>query len=341
MKEDETTEKCLQRWTKDNISVGTSKLIKYDKTFNIEGYNINLVFVDASNSEVSIINEGLVLEPFDISKINRFEEELLRSVVMKCKSINYRTHTIELLEKVYNIRTNYRVRRPLLELEKGRMKSNNAINLIVLSLFVGVLLSIFLFNYFGISIAIITVLMTAIFFTVVGVRNKSYLGFFLVLSSLALSITYGIFTNELFRFLNLIVIPINLFSGFLLLTYENLPFKLVTFIIAFLEIIVGKSFENTSKLSFEFKERFSKADGEKKSKNMKHIINGILISIPLVIVLLMILSGADEVFSYYLSNIWDYININNIYDFIVRVIIALVIMFLTYGLYYSLASVRI
>ena len=74
---------------------------------------------------------------------------------------------------------------------------------------------------------------------------------------------------------------------------------------------------------------------------MKHIINGILISIPLVIVLLMILSGADEVFSYYLSNIWDYININNIYDFIVRVIIALVIMFLTYGLYYSLGSVKV
>lgn len=341
MKDDETPEKSLERWAKDNITVGTSKLIKLDKTFNVEGYNINLIFIDASNSDVNIFNEDLILEPFNVSNINRFEEELLRSVVMKCNSINYRTYSIEILERVYNIRNNYRLRKPLIELENGRMQSNKAINLIPLTLILGALLSIFLFNYFGISIAIITVLMTVIFFSVVGVKNKSYIGFFLVLSSISLSITYGIFTNEIFRALNLIVIPINLFSGFLLLTYDKLPFKFVTFITGFLEIIVGKSFENTGKLTFEFREKFSKADGEKKSMNMKHVINGILISIPLVIVLLMILSGADEVFSYYLSNIWDYINIKNIYDFISRVFIATIIMFLSYGLYYSLGSVKV
>ena len=341
MKDDETSEKSLERWAKDNITVGTSKLIRVDKTFNIEGYNINLIFIDASNSDVNISNEDLILESFEVSNINRFEEELLRAVVMKCNSINYRTYSIEILERVYNIRNNYRIRKPLIELEKGRMQSNKAINLIPLTLILGAILSIFLFNYFGISIAIVTVLMTVIFFSVIGVRHKSYLGFFLVLSSIALSITYGIFTNEVFRALNFIVIPINLFSGFLLLTYDKLPFKFVAFITAFLEIIVGKSFENTGKLTFEFSEKFSKADGEKKSRNMKHIINGILISIPLVIVLLMILSGADEVFSYYLSNIWDYINIKNIYDFISRVFIATIIMFLTYGLYYSLGSVKV
>lgn len=341
MKDDETPEKSLERWAKDNIKVGTSKLIKLDKTFNAEGYNINLIFIDASNSDVNISNENLLLEPFDVTNINRFEEELLRAVVKKCNSINYRTYPIEILERVYNIRNNYRLRKPLIELEKGRMQSNKAIHLIPLTLILGALLSIFLFNYFGISIAIITVLMTVIFFSVIGVRNKSYLGLFLVLSSIALSITYGIFTNEIFRALNLIVIPINLFSGFLLLTYDKLPFKFVTFITSFLEIIVGKSFENTGKLTFEFREKFSKDDGEKKSRKMKHVINGILISIPLVIVLLMILSGADEVFSYYLSNIWDYINIKNIYDFISRVFIATIIMFLSYGLYYSLGSVKV
>ena len=43
----------------------------------------------------------------------------------------------------------------------------------------------------------------------------------------------------------------------------------------------------------------------------------------LVIVLLMLLSGADEVFSYYLSNIWDYINIKNVLIIVVAVVVLL------------------
>ncbi len=342
MQENETPEKCVERWTKDNVEVGLSKLIRHDKTFKLNNYNVSLVFIDATNSEVKLISEDIVFEDCRLTNnLNKFEEELLSNVVRKCNLIDYRSLAVESLSKVYRINTNSYLPNKFMELENGRMNNKKAINLIALSLLVGGLFSISVFNYLGISVPIIIVIMCILFTNIVGVKNKSFLGFFFVISSIILSITYAVFTNEFFRVLNIIVVPISLFSGFLLLTYDNIPFKLATFITAFLELIVGKSIENTSKLSVEVKERFGNSDKENRSRYSKNILKGILISIPLVIVLLMLLSGADEVFSYYLSNIWEYINIENVFDFIFRVIVAVVVMFLVYGLNYTLSATKV
>ncbi len=342
IRDNETPEKCIERWTKDNIKVGTSNLIKHEKNFKMDNYNISLVFVDATNTDLQLLNEDLVLEDCRFANnINNFEKDLLINVVKKCKFLNYKSLAVEALAKTYNINNRYSTRNPFMELEKGRMNNKKALNLILLSFLVGALFSVFVFNYLGVSVPIIIVLMVILFINIVGIRNKSFLGFFFVVASILLSITYGIFTNEVFRVLNIIIVPASLFSGFLLLTYDSIPFKLYTFIAAFLELIVGQSIENTSKLSVELKEKFGKVDREKKNGYSKHIFKGIVISVPLVIVLLMLLSGADEVFNYYLSNIWDYINIKNIYDFVIRVIIAIAVMFLVYGLNYTLSATKV
>lgn len=342
MQDNETPEKCVERWTKDNIEVGLSKLIKHEKNFKLYNYNVSLIFIDATNTEVKLLNEDIVFEDCKFANnINGFEEELLANVVRKCNLINYKSVAIESLSKAYNFSNKPYLSNKLIELENGKMNNKKALNLIVLSLLVGALFSIFVFNYLGVSVPIIIVLMVFLFINIVGIKNKSFLGFFFLISSIILSITYAIFTNEFFRFLNIIIIPISLFSGFLLLTYDNIPFKLVSFITAFLELIVGKSIENTSKLSVELKERFTSSNKESGNKYSKYILKGVLISIPLVIVLLMLLSGADEVFSYYLSNIWDYINIKNVLDFITRAVIAVAVMFLVYGLNYTLSSTKV
>lgn len=354
IRDNENLDKCIERWTKENIQVGTSNLIRHEKIFKVENYNINLIFIDATNSEVKLINEDLVFEDCKYtSNLNKVEEEFLKNVIRKCSLINYNSLAVESLAKAYNMNNSlaveplakannkFEIKNPFMTIEKGRMKNNKAVNLVLLSLLVGVLFSIFVYGYLGISVPIIIILTFIIFINTVGIRNKSILGFFFVFSSIALSITYGIFTNELFRILNLIVIPIDLFSGFLLLTYDNIPFKLTTFTVAFLEIILGQSIENTSKLSLELKEKYGRVDEKKKNEHLKYVVKGLIISIPLVIVLLMILSGADEVFRYYLSNIWEYINIENIFNFIARVLIALVVMFLIYGLNYGLSSTKV
>ena len=342
MQENETPEKCIERWSKDNVEVGVSKLIRHERNFKLNNYNVSLVFIDATNSEVKILNEDIIFEDCRFTNnLNKFEEELLLNVVRKCNLINYKSLAVEALSKAYGINTKSYKSNKFMELENGRMNNKKALNLIALSLLVGALFSIFVFNYLGISVPIRIAVICILFINSVGIKNKNFLGFFFVISSIILSTTYAIFTNEFFRVLNISLVPISLFSGFLLLTYDNIPFKLATFITAFLELIIGKSIENTSKLSVEVKERFGNSDKESKNKYSKNILKGILISIPLVIVLLMLLSGADEVFSYYLSNIWDYINIENVFDFIVRVVIAIAVMFLVYGLNYTLSATKI
>lgn len=342
MQDNETPEKCVERWTKDNVEVGLSKLIRHEKTFKLDNYNVSLVFIDATNTEVKLLKEDMVFEDCRFTNnLNRFEEELLVNIVRKCNLINYRSLAIESLSKAYSINSKSYLSNKFMELENGKMNNKKALNLIGLSLVVGALFSIFAFNYLGVSVPIIILLMVFLFINIVGIKNKSILGIFFVISSIILSVAYAIFTNEFFRLLNIIIVPISLFSGFLLLTYDNIPFKLVTFITAFLELIVGKSIENTSKLSAELKDKLGNANKESENKYSKYILKGIFISIPLVIVLLMLLSGADEVFSYYLSNIWDYINIKNVLDFIVRAIIAVAVMFLVYGLNYTLSSTKV
>ena len=342
MRDGETTEKCIERWTKDNIEIGAAKLIKDDKSIKVENYNINLIFIDGSNSEIKILNEDLIFEDCTFTaNINKVEEELIRKIIRRCCSLNYKSFAVESLAKAYNMSNKFQVKNSFIEFEKEKMNNNKAISLIALSLIIGALFSIFVFNYYGISVPIIILLLIITFVKIVGIKNRSILGFFFMISSLVLSITYGIFTNELFRTLNLVIIPISLFSGFLLLTYDKIPFKLVTFITAFLELIVGQSIENTSKLSVEVKERFRNIEGDKKNGYIKYVIKGMFISVPLIIVLLMLLSGADEVFNYYLSNIWDYINIRNVYDFIIRVVLTIILMFLIYGLNYGLSSTKV
>lgn len=342
IRDNETPEKCIERWTKDNIEIGSSKIIKHDKTFTVENYNINLIFIDCSNSEVKLLNEDLVFENCSYgSNLNKVEEGMLRSVIIKCGLLNYKSFAVESLARAYNMSNTFQEKKSFIEVEKGKMNSNKAITLIGLSLLIGVLFSVFVFNYLGVSVPIIILLMIGTFIKIVGIKNKSILGFFFLISSFILSITYGIFTNELFRVLNLLVIPISLFSGFLLLTYDKIEFKAISFITAFFDLVVAESIENTTKLPLEVKERFGRINGEKKNGYIKYIIKGLFISVPVIIVLLMLLSGADDIFNYYLSNIWDYINIENIYDFIVRFILAIMIMFIIYGLNYSLSSTKV
>lgn len=62
MQDNETPEKCVERWTKDNVEVGLSKLIRHEKSFKLDNYNVSLVFIDATNTEVKLLKEDIVFE---------------------------------------------------------------------------------------------------------------------------------------------------------------------------------------------------------------------------------------------------------------------------------------
>lgn len=342
MKNEETPEECIERWKAGVVEFEDSPIINYSKKVHIEDYNVNLMFIDVTNSEVKLIDENFVFEECRwASNINKVENELLKNVVTQCSINNYKSFAVDALKEFIEMKGKYKVRSSNIIIEKDSMNTNKSLILIALSLGIGILFSKFIFGYLGISVAILTILMIIIFMLVVGVKNKSFLGYFFIASSLILSFAYSIFTNEIFRVLNLVVIPISLFSGFLLLTFKNIEFKLIDFGLSFLEIIIGNSLESSTKVPSVVREALKKGDIKKENEHIKSVLIGLAVSIPLIIVLAMLLSGADEIFSYYLSNIWRYLNIENIYDFILKAFIAIIVMFLVFGLYYSLNSTKV
>lgn len=342
MKNEETPEECIERWKAGVVEFEDSPIINYSKKVHIEDYNVNLMFIDVTNSEVKLIDENFVFEECRwASNINKVENELLKNVVTQCSINNYKSFAVDALKEFIEMKGKYKVRSSNIIIEKDSMNTNKSLILIALSLGIGILFSKFIFGYLGISVAILTILMIVIFMLAVGVKNKSFLGYFFVVSSVILSFAYSIFTNEIFRVLNLIVIPISLFSGFLLLTFKNIEFKLIDFGLSFLEIIIGNSLESSTKIPSVLRETLKKGDIKKENEHIKSVLIGLAVSIPLIIVLAMLLSGADEIFSYYLSNIWRYLNIENIYDFILKAFIAIIVMFLVFGLYYSLNSTKV
>ncbi|GAA0084462.1 hypothetical protein UT300007_09010 [Clostridium sp. CTA-7] len=342
MKGEETPEECVNRWKKGTIEVEDAQIINYNKKINVDEYNISLIFMDATNLDVNLVDENLTFEECRwANNINKIENEFLKYIVLQCNLNNYTSIAVEALKDSINMKKNYKIKNSILNIEKENMDTKKALMLIALSLLFGILFSKFIFGYLGISLVILNILMIEIFFVTVGAKNRNLLGYFFILSSFLLSCSYAIFTNDLFRTLNLFVVPISLFSGFLLLSYNNIPFKLLSFGTVFLEIIVGQSVENSFKLPKVVKASLKKDTSKKENNNIKSILTGILISVPLIIVLGSLLAGADEIFNYYLRNIWIYINIENFYELIYKVIVALIVMFLIFGLYYSLNSTKI
>lgn len=173
------------------------------------------------------------------------------------------------------------------------------------SIFIGILASIFLVNPWGIGISILVGLAIIAFFCINGVRNKSYFGFLLVISSFLLSVTFGIFNSDL-KGLNIIVIWFTLMAGFMALTYENFENIPKVFLIKVLKRIFTSDFIGVSTIPSFIKNVLKKNKikiNKPNNSNLKNIFKGLLISIPVLAILVIMLSNSDEVFKYYLSQI--------------------------------------
>lgn len=156
------------------------------------------------------------------------------------------------------------------------------------------------FNYLGISVPIVTILFV-IFSIIISKRSSkiSISGIYFVIISILLSTTYAIYTNPLLRTINLILIPLSLFSGLILIKYPQFKLNLSHLINIILPNITFNIFID-SKLTLIPKALKTNIF---KSSKCKSIIKGIAISIPLLILLLYLLSSADTMFSTIIYNI--------------------------------------
>ncbi|MDP4143399.1 MAG: DUF4173 domain-containing protein [Bacillota bacterium] len=208
---------------------------------------------------------------------------------------------------------------------------------ILFSLIAGVLFSAFFFDYVGISYAIYVTYLTAGYFAFYRVRNKSLMGYFLLVISLILSVSYAIFTNPVFRVLNLLVIPVSLFSSFLLLTYSNITLELKKFTKNFIDKIILDSILTSFKLPGCIIGLAKHKEKRDDSTAYKSVLIGLGISAPIVMFLCVLLSGADSMFSYYLRNLTYSLRFLDMGIAFYKLISAIIITFCVFGLYLGLS----
>ncbi|MEW5785061.1 MAG: DUF4173 domain-containing protein [Bacillota bacterium] len=208
--------------------------------------------------------------------------------------------------------------------------------LLVWALFIGLL-----FNYLfsgkptGVSFPIFTVAFYLFFIlNMKGLlqRRERAAGWLLLIPVLALSATYAIYAPNFFWIINFLLLPAlivfhteiifaggasNLFSiGRLISSFANrFGFTLAGFFISF--SVVGRSLRQKGD-----KERFSV---------LKKILVGIIIAVPFLLLVIYLLSSADQVFAYYFKQI-AYIQINvSLGD----VLLVILIAFLSFGFVFS------
>ncbi|AEB76241.1 DUF4153 domain-containing protein [Clostridium botulinum] len=211
----------------------------------------------------------------------------------------------------------------------------NKIRLLLLSIFIGFLFYQFGFNYAGISVFIFIGILSLGFIIINKIKNINNMGIFFMIIAIFLSISYGIYTNFIFRFLNKLLIPVTLICSFLLITYENIEFKFNTFTRLVLDRVFGIGIPNIIKIPFLINCIIKKDNSDKKNSKIKNILIGLLISIPVLIFLCIILSNADSIFGHYITNIVFNINSQSVATVLCKLLTSMGISAFVFTLYDS------
>ena len=175
----------------------------------------------------------------------------------------------------------------------------------------GILLSLtsaFVFDrFFAFHIPGISVVIFSIVFLISGIitlrgKLKIFRPFPLILLAavLALSINYAIFNNDMLIALNFFALPICSCGFFFTARYDEKG-RLINIIRGILHKLFFDSFR-TVPVGIHFIEKSVSSKKDNKSI-ARGVLFGLLIGLPIIIVVLMLLSSADTMFSYYMSQL--------------------------------------
>lgn len=149
---------------------------------------------------------------------------------------------------------------------------------------------------FGISVFIYNIaLILVIYYSMKKnnmIKNKKYL--LLIWPFLLLSLTYGLFSNEIFDGLNVFIIPSILIVMMIMVVHDN---KFVTIKNYFFKLLLSpfSNITNGYRLMINNLSKKINIDGKTKENIIKYVKSFIVV-IPIVVVVLMLLSSADKEF---------------------------------------------
>lgn len=230
------------------------------------------------------------------------------------------------------------------ELEKSKTEIiyRPADKMLLAGAFILGILFVWLFygKYPGISIPLFVIAFYGLLlmYTHPVLTRETKFGWFLSIPILMISLTYFLFGNEQLMLLNFLALPILILLQTVLITGVN-SYKWHSPAII-IDLIFGVVFRCVVHVIKPFKlvavllHRKSNQDGEKSVGT--RILIGLLISVPLVIILLALLSSADMVFGRLVDKVPDFFDRINLGDFIGKSFVALIIFFISFSYIWSI-----
>ncbi|MBU3191987.1 DUF4173 domain-containing protein [Clostridium bowmanii] len=156
----------------------------------------------------------------------------------------------------------------------------------------------------GISIPVFYVMFMGFFlWSVRGiVVFKKSIGFVIIIPTLFIALNYSIHSNDILNFFNVIMILSLTGVCTVLIRYENIKWDNLNFVKKVFNRGVKSIGENSYKPFMFIKGNITSKKKKEISSTKKNILKGLVISIPLLIVILVLLTSADMVFKNYITN---------------------------------------
>lgn len=211
------------------------------------------------------------------------------------------------------------------------------VTMILCAVLLGILFDYF-FNEqrFGISVPLYALM-------VVGVRHLVFKGFkqpfisgFLLGAALLLSASYAIFNNETLRVLNVLAIPLALTGSMLAARYgawERLTLSAVGSVFSKLSL---QSLGNAPKLvTFSLEELLAPKSDSGKGETRSQVLWGLALALPLLVLVLMLLTSSDAVFSRLLTDRFTFLRELQFDGYISHIILTGLIALYSFGFFWS------
>jgi len=171
-------------------------------------------------------------------------------------------------------------------------------------------------------------------------KKESMFGWFMSIPVLMLSLTYFFYRNEVLMVLNILILPVLILLQTLLITGVNSYNWYSPAII--IDLILGIFYRCTVHILKPFK-LLSKilhgksGDNSEKSKSLgMRILAGLLLSVPIVLILLALLSSADMVFGRLVETLPEFFERINLGDFLGKALVTLIIFTISFSYIWSL-----
>lgn len=341
--EDETPVQALEKLIIEQFSTTSNIVFKLGKEMYSNATTF-LVSVDNMNSlRENIEKKGFRWVSLHDRDSFTFNEKLqLSYLLLSCIDNNYSADWIEPIKDMISSDNRLRSSNSVI-LSKIRsrdhknMDSNTKVKEKILTISIAIVLGL-IYNMFfpsrsyGISYPIFTVIVISVFLYYFRrkIKKTKPIGFFLLALAFILSLNYAIHSNIILNSLNIIAVPLLLTASFILIRYDGIEWGSFKFVFSVFERIIPLSFENLFKPILFAKKSNKKRERRKLNPQTKSILIGLLISIPLLIVILPLLSSADSVFGYYTSNfytVFTEINLGNTLWNAIRIVIISLYMF--------------